>query len=147
MLGKHYSLLLIDDDEFDHELAREALKQAGLPYTLHGLTNSEHALPFLRREGAYADAPPVQFVLMDLNMPRQDGFEVLRDIKADPELRLIPVVLFTASHAHMDVVTAYELGANSVIIKPDGFSALVETLSTLTRYWLQTVTLPQMLGE
>jgi len=139
---QNFSLLLVDDDELDHELMQEAMKKSNLPYTMHILENGDDLPSYLGKEGAYADAPSVQLVLLDLNMPGRGGRELLGTVKNDPRFRCIPVVLFTSSWASSDIASAYEMGANAVIIKPVGFAALIETLQTLTRFWFQTAALP-----
>ena len=137
----NFSLLLVDDDELDHELMREALKKSGLPYAMQILSDGDVLLPYLLREGPYANVPPVHLVLLDLNMPGRNGRDLLGELKRDPRLRYLPVVLFTSSWADADIASAYELGANAVIIKPVTFAALIETLQTLTRFWFQTAVL------
>jgi len=97
---------------------------------------------YLRRVGKYADAPRPGLILLDLNMPRKDGREALREIKNDPALRSIPVVILTTSREEEDILRTYDLGANSFISKPVGFDSLVQLASTMTRYWFQLVELP-----
>ena len=138
-------ILMADDDEDDRLLARDALREAPVPATLRFVQDGGELLEYLRRERRYAppaDAPPPSLVLLDLNMPRMSGIEVLREIRRDPALRRLPVVVMTTSRQREDVVKSYELGANSFITKPVSFSGLVEVMRTLGRYWGGTVSLP-----
>lgn len=140
-----FTILMADDDEDDRLLARDALREAPVPATLRFVQDGGELLEYLRRERRYAppaDAPPPSLVLLDLNMPRMGGMEALREIRRDPALRRIPVVVMTTSQQREDVVKSYELGANSYITKPVSFSGLVEVMRTLGRYWGGTVSLP-----
>jgi len=126
-------------------LAREALAESRLANHLHVVGDGEELLQFLRHEGAYAD-PPISprpgLILLDLNMPRKDGREALREMKADPNLRSIPVVVLTTSQAEEDIVRTYDLGVSSYISKPVSFDGLVEVMRVLGRYWFEIVELP-----
>ena len=135
-------LLMADDDEEDCMLTEEALRESRLTNPLFFVHDGEELLAFLRREGQYADAPRPGLILLDLNMPRKDGREALSEIKEDPNLRSIPVVVLTTSLNESDIDHSYNLGANSYIAKPITFKALVETLLALNRYWFQIVELP-----
>ena len=139
------TLLLADDDPDDCMLAREALAESRLANHLHVVGDGEELLQFLRHEGPYADpttSPRPGLILLDLNMPRKDGREALREMKADPNLRSIPVVVLTTSQAEEDIVRTYDLGVSSYISKPVSFDGLVEVMRVLGRYWFEIVELP-----
>jgi len=138
-------ILMADDDDDDRLLAQDALSESDLGGNLHFVENGEDLLDYLWRRGKYgppADAPRPGLILLDLNMPRKDGREALREIKTDPELRRIPVVVLTTSKADTDIGAIYELGANSFISKPFQFEALVNVMKVLGQYWFKTVELP-----
>jgi CheY-like chemotaxis protein len=136
---------MADDDPDDCMLARDALAESRLANELHIVGDGEELLLYLRREGPYADpaaSPRPGLILLDLNMPRKDGREALRDIKADPSLRSIPVVVLTTSKAEEDIYRTYDLGVSSFIAKPVSFDGLVEVMQALGRYWFEIVELP-----
>jgi CheY-like chemotaxis protein len=138
-------ILMADDDDDDRLLALDALAEARLEGDLHFVENGEDLLDYLHHRGKYkfpATAPRPGLILLDLNMPRKDGREALREIKADPELRRIPIVVLTTSQADTDIGAIYELGANSFISKPFQFEALVAVMRVLGQYWFKTVQLP-----
>jgi len=138
-------ILMADDDDDDRLLALDALAEARLEGDLHFVENGEELLDYLCHRGKYvqpASAPRPGLILLDLNMPRKDGREALREIKADPELRRIPIVVLTTSQADTDIGAIYELGANSFISKPFQFEALVAVMRVLGQYWFKTVQLP-----
>jgi two-component system, response regulator len=138
-------MLLADDDPDDRLLTREALRETRLANALHEVVDGEELLDYLRHRGRYADpslAPRPGLILLDLNMPRKDGREALAEIKRDPALRQIPVVVLTTSQAEQDILCTYDLGVNSFISKPVTFEGLVEVMKILGRYWLQIVELP-----
>ena len=135
-------ILLVEDSPSDRLITKAALDEARLLNTLHTVGNGVEALAFLRREGIYADAPRPDLILLDLNLPRMDGREVLAHVKADRELRNIPVVVLTTSAAPDDVAAAYAAHANSYITKPVDFQRFHEALRTLEQYWFEIVTLP-----
>ena len=135
-------VLLVEDSAAEARLAREALKETRFPVQLHVASDGIEAMEFLRREGAHKDAPRPKLVLLDLNLPRKDGREVLRDIKADEDLRSIPVVILTTSQAQTDIARAYELYANCYIQKPLELDGFIEIVKSIHRYWLQTAELP-----
>jgi CheY-like chemotaxis protein len=139
------TILMADDDADDRLLARLALERQGLHGVLRTVDDGEELMDYLRRRGPYADpaaSPRPSVVLLDLNMPRMDGREALREIKADPALRQIPVVVLTTSQSQAEVFRSYDLGANSFVTKPVSFDALVEVMQSLGMYWFQTVALP-----
>ena len=138
-------ILMADDDADDRLLAKDALAECQLDGNLHFVENGEELLEYLQRRGKYsqiADSPRPGLILLDLNMPRKDGREALREIKADPALRKIPVVVLTTSKADTDISRIYELGANSFISKPVSFESLVDVMKILGRYWFEIVELP-----
>ncbi len=144
---KNRVILMADDDDDDRLLARDALAEAETEAELHFVRNGEELLDYLHQRGDFQSpeaAPRPGLVLLDLNMPLKDGREALREIKTDPELRRIPVVVLTTSKADTDVGAIYELGANSFISKPFQFEALVDVMKTLGQYWFQTVELPAL---
>ncbi len=139
------TILMADDDEEDQMLAAEALEEARLGNDLRFVNDGEELMAYLRREGRFADpasSPRPGLILLDLNMPRMDGREALRQIKADPALRKIPVVILTTSQAQEDIVRTYDLGAAGFVVKPVAFEGLVEVVRTIGRYWIQVVARP-----
>ncbi len=142
---KTHVILMAEDDADDRLLARDALAEARLAGDLHFVQDGEELIDYLRHLGKYAPpavAPRPGLILLDLNMPRKDGREVLREIKADLDLRRIPVVVLTTSRADTDIGGIYELGANSFISKPVKFDALVNVMEALAEYWFGVVDLP-----
>jgi CheY-like chemotaxis protein len=144
--AKPITILMADDDEEDRELARDALQDARLANDMRFVVDGQDLMDYLRREGGYADpsvdAPWPGIILLDLNMPKKDGREALAEIKADPGLHNIPIVVLTTSKDEEDVLRTYDLGANSFITKPVTFAGLVEVMRTWTRYWFEIVELP-----
>lgn len=139
------SIVVADDDEDDRMMIQEAFEEARLANELQFVEDGEELLACLRREGQYAHLagkPYPGVVLLDLNMPRKDGREALRELKADPELCRIPVVVLTTSEAEEDIVRTYGLGVSSFITKPVTFDALVDAVKVLCRYWIEIVALP-----
>jgi CheY-like chemotaxis protein len=139
------TILMADDDADDRTLTKEALEEGRLMNELRFVENGEELLEYVRKQGKYAppaDAPRPGLILLDLNMPRKDGRAVLKEIKSDPDLRTIPVVVLTTSKADEDVYRSYDLGVNSYIVKPVTFEALVDILQTLEKYWFEIVALP-----
>jgi CheY-like chemotaxis protein len=148
MINEHrpVTILIADDDDDDRMLAREALAESRLVNDLRFVQDGEELLQYLRREGKYGDpaiSPRPGLILLDLNMPRKDGREALEEIKADPELRRIPVVVMTTSQAEQDIMRSYDLGAASFISKPVTFEGLVDVMRVIGRYWIQIVELPK----
>ena len=139
------TILMADDDVDDCRLTREALEQGRLANEIRFVRDGRELLDYLRHKGKYAggaDAPKPGIILLDLNMPRMNGREALSEIKSDRDLRRIPVVVLTTSKADEDIVRSYDLGANSYIVKPVTFEALVDILQTLEKYWFQIVERP-----
>jgi CheY-like chemotaxis protein len=138
-------ILMADDDEDDRLMTREAFKEARLDNELRFVEDGEELLDYLRYRGKYSnpdDAPCPGLILLDLNMPRKDGREALEEIKADPNLKRIPIVVLTTSKAEEDIYRTYDLGVNSYITKPVSFEGLVEIVLSLTQYWFKIVKLP-----
>ncbi len=143
--GKPIIILMADDDPDDRMLTKEACEEARLANPLHFVEDGEQLMDYLHRRGEYAELsqyPLPGLILLDLNMPKKDGREALAEIKADPELRRIPIVVLTTSKSEEDILRTYDLGVNSFIVKPVTFESLVEVVKTLARYWLGIVELP-----
>ncbi len=148
MSDEHNSvvILLADDDEEDRMLACDALAESGLLNNIYCVTDGEDLMDYLHRRGIYtppADAPRPGLILLDLNMPKKDGREALREIKSDLSLRQIPVVVLTTSKADEDILRSYDSGASSFVSKPVTFEGLVNLMRGLGRYWFETVDLPR----
>jgi chemotaxis family two-component system response regulator Rcp1 len=139
--GRPAEVLLVEDNDDDAELARIALGQATFAVKLHRVTNGEECMAFLRKEGVYTAAPVPDLILLDLNMPRMDGREVLHAIGADDALRHLPVVVLTTSAADEDVIVSYRLGCRSYIVKPPDFGSFAKAIRGLTDYWFSLVVL------
>ena len=143
--SKPVTLLLAEDDPDDRLLAQQALEKSRLVSDLRCVEDGEELLDYLRRRGKYADpkqSPRPGLILLDLNMPRKDGREALHEIKNDPKLRAIPIVVLTTSKSEEDVARTYNLGVNSYIAKPVRFAALVEVMQAIGKYWFEIVELP-----
>ncbi len=144
-ISKAKIILMAEDDVDDRLLAKDALAESGLDGELRFVDNGEELLDYLHRRGKFeGQALPPGLILLDLNMPVKDGREVLREIKSNPALRQIPVVVLTTSHADTDIELVYHLGANSFITKPVRYELLVEVMRVLSLYWLNTVELPAL---
>lgn len=138
-------ILMADDDSDDQMLVKDAIGECGWDGDVVFVENGEELLDYLLRRGRYCEparSPRPGLILLDLNMPRKDGREALHDIKADADLRRIPVVVLTTSRADTDISSVYDLGANSFISKPVQFEALVNVMRRLQQYWFNTVELP-----
>jgi two-component system response regulator len=135
-------ILLVEDSPTDALLTKRALAHAKLINRLHIVDDGVKALQFLRREAPYTDAPRPHLILLDLNLPKKSGREVLAEIKASDELKTIPVIVLTSSSAEEDVMGSYKLHANSYITKPVGFEAFAEAVASIENFWLAVVTLP-----
>jgi chemotaxis family two-component system response regulator Rcp1 len=142
LLVRPIEILLVEDNEGDVELTREALSGAKVKNNLHVVGDGVEALAFLRQEGAHAGAPAPDLILLDLNLPRKDGREVLLEIKAHERLKLIPVVILTTSEAEKDIVQSYELHANCYIAKPVGLNEFLKVIQAIEGFWLAVVKLP-----
>jgi chemotaxis family two-component system response regulator Rcp1 len=135
-------MLLVEDNPGDARLAIEALKDAKVNNNLSWVQDGVEAMAFLRREGAYSDAPRPDVILLDLNLPKKDGREVLADVKADEDLRRIPVVILTVSGAEEDIVKTYNLHANCYIRKPIDLDQFIKVVKAIKDFWLSIVILP-----
>ncbi|MCZ6624130.1 MAG: response regulator [Deltaproteobacteria bacterium] len=136
---------MADDDPDDRMLARDALIEARLVNEMYFVEDGEELMDYLRHQGKYtnlADSPCPGVILLDLNMPKKDGREALKEIKADPDLRRLPVVVLTTSRSEEDIYRTYDLGASSYITKPVTFEGLVEVMKSLKKYWFEIVDLP-----
>lgn len=139
------TILLADDDEEDRLMTKDALTESRLANDVRFVADGEELTDYLFRRGAYADpgdAPLPGLILLDLNMPKKDGREVLSELKSDPELCRIPVVILTTSKTEEDIVRSYALGVNSFITKPVTFDGLVEAMTVFSQYWFEIVALP-----
>ena len=135
-------ILLVEDNPGDERLTREALKEGKVYSNLHWAKDGVEALEFLRRRGRFSDAPRPDIILLDLNLPKKDGREVLEDVKNDPELKRIPVVVLTTSKADEDVLRSYDLHANCYVTKPVDLEKFIQVVKSIDRFWLTVVTLP-----
>jgi chemotaxis family two-component system response regulator Rcp1 len=135
-------ILLVEDNPGDVRLTKEALKDAKVLNDVHVVRDGVEAMEFLRREGPYANAPVPDMILLDLNLPRKDGREVLAEIKEDRILKRIPVVILTTSKADEDIIRTYNLHANAYITKPVDLSRFIEIMHTLEEFWFSIVKLP-----
>jgi chemotaxis family two-component system response regulator Rcp1 len=135
-------ILLVEDSAADVRLTMEALKEAKVANRLSVVDDGVKAMEFLQRKGSYADAPFPDLILLDLNLPRKDGREVLAEVKADANLRRIPIVVLTTSHAEEDILRAYDLHANCYITKPVDFEQFMTVVRTIEDFWLTVVKLP-----
>jgi two-component system, chemotaxis family, response regulator Rcp1 len=136
-------ILLVEDNPGDAQLAVEGLKDK-VNNSLHHVEDGVEAMRFLHREGRYAHAPRPDLILLDLNLPRKDGCEVLADIKADRALKLIPVVVLTTSAAERDLVRTYDLNANTYIVKPLDLDQFIEVVHAIESFWFTVVKLPRV---
>lgn len=140
--GRALAILLVEDNPADAEMMRETLEESSVPVSLEVVSDGEAAMQFLRAEAPFAAAPRPDLVLLDIGLPRKNGLEVLAEIKGDPALRRIPVIILTTSKAEEDILKSYDLHANSYITKPvhlDGFLKLVEAIE---QFWFTTAKLP-----
>lgn len=135
-------ILLVEDNQADADLTRDALAEAKVINNLHVVDDGERAIAFLRREGEYGSAVRPDLILLDLNLPRRDGREVLEEIKTDVELRRIPVVILTSSKAEEDILKSYDLHANCYITKPVRLDGFLSVLDQIEGFWLSLVKLP-----
>lgn len=141
-MSEDIQILLVEDNPGDVRLTREALKGAKVANELHVVGDGKDAIDFLRRRGPYVNAPRPDIVLLDLNLPGMDGREVLADIKGDPDLARIPIIVLTSSAAEEDILRSYELHANCFISKPVEFTEFITAVQSLEGFWLKIVRLP-----
>ncbi len=142
MSGKPVDILLVEDNPGDVRLAKEALKECKIDNTVYVVQDGVEAMEFLHRKGAYGNAPRPDLILLDLNLPRKSGREVLAEVKADTDLRRIPIVVMTVSRDEEDVLRAYNLHANCYITKPIDLSQFLEVVRSIEEFWLTIVRLP-----
>ena len=135
-------ILMVEDNPGDVRLAMEALKEGKVRNHMHTVGDGEEALVFLRRQGQYAQVPRPDLILLDLNLPKKTGQEVLAEIKEDPDLRRIPVVILTVSQAEADILKTYNLHANCYITKPVDLDRFIEVVKSIEDFWLTVVMLP-----
>jgi CheY-like chemotaxis protein len=135
-------VLLVEDDAGDVLMTREAFEHYKIRNTLHVVTDGEQALQFVRREGDFAGAPRPGLIMLDLNLPRRDGLEVLAELKGDPDLRLIPVVILTTSQAEEDIIRSYSLHANAYVTKPVDFEQFIDAIRQIDSFFITVVKLP-----
>jgi len=140
--GEPVEILLAEDNPGDVELTQKALEQGNIINNLHVVGDGVEALSYLRQEGEYADATRPDLILLDLNMPRKDGTEVLEDIKGDADLRRIPVVVMTSSEAEEDIVRSYDLHANAYLTKPIDYDGFLDIVRSIEEFWLTVVKMP-----
>lgn len=140
--SKLVDILLVEDNEGDARLAKEAMLDSKIRNTLHHVSDGEEAMAFLRKEGKYENVPRPDLVLLDLNLPKKDGRQVLAEIKNDDELKRIPVVILTVSSAEEDILKSYNLHANCYITKPIDLSQFMKVVRSVEDFWLTIVKLP-----
>ncbi|WP_436928864.1 response regulator [Halosimplex halobium] len=140
--GEPVEILLAEDNPGDVTLTRKALERGNISNNLHVVNDGVEALAFLRQEGEYADEPRPDLVLLDLNMPRKDGRDVLEEIKTDDDLRRIPIVVMTSSEAEEDIVQSYDLHANAYLTKPIDFDGFLDIVERIEDFWLTVVRMP-----
>lgn len=143
MTDKPVEILLAEDNPGDVRLTEKALEQGKLANNLHITNDGVEVLEFLRQEGEYANAPRPDLILLDLNMPRKDGQEVLEELQNDDDLCRIPVVVLTSSESEADIAKSYERNANAYLTKPVDFDGFVEIVNRLENFWFQVVKLPR----
>jgi two-component system, chemotaxis family, response regulator Rcp1 len=139
-------ILLVEDSPGDARLTKEALRGSKVINTLHHVQDGVEAMAFLRQQGVYANAPSPNLILLDLNLPRKNGLEVLAELKADARLRHIPVVILTISKSEEDIVKAYDRNANCFITKPIDFQQFMKVIKSIEQFWLAIVKLPPKEG-
>jgi two-component system, chemotaxis family, response regulator Rcp1 len=142
LIGRGIELLLVEDNPGDVRLTKEALKDGKILNNLTVVSDGVEAMAFLRREGNYADAPRPELILLDLNLPKKDGREVLAEIKNEPDLKRIPVVILTSSAAEQDIIKSYNLHANCYITKPVDLDQFMHVVKSIEQFWLTVVKLP-----
>jgi CheY-like chemotaxis protein len=136
-------ILLVEDSPSDAALTIEALEAGKVANKLYHVEDGVEAMNFLRRKGKYTDAMKPDLIMLDLNLPRKDGREVLAELKNDPELKIIPIIVLTTSRSDKDILQSYQLNANCFITKPVDFPQFIEVVKSIEKFWLTVVTLPQ----
>ena len=140
--GAPIEILLVEDNPGDVRLTQEAIREAKIRNELNVVRDGEEAIAYVRRQGAYADQPRPDLILLDLNLPRKDGREVLQELKTDPDLHRIPVVVLTSSAAEQDILRTYDLYANAYVTKPVDLEQFMHVVSSIQDFWLNIVKLP-----
>jgi chemotaxis family two-component system response regulator Rcp1 len=140
--GHPITILLVEDNSADVRLTREALKEGKVSNSLHAVNDGVEALAFLRRSGKYASAAIPDLILLDLNLPKKSGLEVLAEIKLDEELKRIPIVILTTSQAEQDIARSYDLHANAYVTKPVNLQQFIDVVKSIEEFWLEIVKLP-----
>jgi CheY-like chemotaxis protein len=140
---KPVEILLVEDSPSDAALTIEALKAGKVANKLTLVEDGVEAMDFLRRRGKYAGVARPDLIMLDLNLPRKDGREVLAEIKNDPDLKIIPIIVLTTSHSDKDILQSYQLNANCYITKPVDFTQFIDVVKSIEKFWLTVVTLPQ----
>ena len=146
MKTKRFTILVVDDDEEDRMLTKEGIEESSLDCDLQFVEDGEQAMEYLLNKGAFkskAKFPVPKLILLDLNMPKKDGREVLAEIKQHPVLRKIPVIVLTTSSSPDDISQMYQSGVNSFITKPISFSGMVQAMTSIKEFWFEVVTLPK----
>lgn len=146
MKRQQYDILIVEDDPQDVDLIEQALKAAELMINIHSVADGRRALAYLRRQGSYAQTPRPDTVLLDLNLPGLSGREILQQIKADPAMKDIPVLVLTTSDAESDILASYRAGANCYLTKPPSFSGYVDLVKKIEQFWFDVVKLPPRLA-
>lgn len=141
-MDRPVEILLVEDNEADIRLTKEGLKEAKIRNKLHVVRDGDEAMQFLQKRGEHADAVTPDLILMDLNLPKKDGRELLREIKSNENLAHIPVVVLTTSEAEKDIIKSYKLHANCYVTKPMGIDQFVEVITAIENFWLTIVKLP-----
>jgi len=141
-LGRPANFLLVEDNPGDVRLTQEALKSHKVQNNLYVVNDGEEAMAFLRKQGKYKDAPRPDIILLDLNLPKKDGREVLAEIKSEPSLKTIPVVIISSSEAEQDIIKSYDLNANCYVTKPVNFDQFIKVVQSINDFWLTIVKLP-----
>ncbi len=142
IIGKQIEILLVEDNKGDVGLIEEVFEEAKIRNNLHVAGDGEEAMLYLQGEGKFLGSPRPDLILLDLNLPKKDGREVLREIKEDSNLKNIPVVVLTTSNAEKDILRAYDLHANAYIIKPLDFDQFIKVVESIGNFWLEIVRLP-----
>ena len=137
--GAPIEILLVEDNPGDVRLTQEAVREAKIRNTLNVVNDGEQAIAYVRRQGEYADRPRPDLILLDLNLPRKDGREVLQDLKSDPDLHRIPVVVLTSSEAEQDILRTYDLYANAYVTKPVDLEQFMHVVSSIQDFWLNII--------
>lgn len=141
-IAKPIEILLIEDSPSDAALTIEALQAGKIGNNLNLVTDGVEAMAYLRQQDRFAKSQRPDLIMLDLNLPKKDGREVLRELKSDPSLKLIPIIVLTTSKADKDVMQSYELNANCYITKPVDFQQFIDVVKSIERFWLSVVTLP-----